>query len=358
LRDLDTGDLVISTENVLTNSYTYNYLGSDKKYRWNVVAFDSTGKGGWSADPVYFTVKAGLVQPTRTVTSLTQDELSLCPEGVTCDGYTYQVIGIESDNTLQSSFSEFNEGVEDELYIAGGTVVIGKVAVTSAKALTPYISPLIEKAAGTKIGAMVLGSKFVPYLGQAIVVGGVGVATADSANLLVNCSKPSGTLSTDLLFGWEKPSWYFCGRSAVRVPVVAATLKPLSGFSSTLASEYAIYKKGVAKIVNFSALKPANLGSSATQEVWSSTLSAGQSYKLPQNLVEGLAMEEILANPNLYKSVFIQSLSDPRWLGWSKLSYSRDIVDYGLTYRIEIHFNAKIVNGTIEAIDDFKFIVK
>ena len=69
-------------------------------------------------------------------------------------------------------------------------------------------------------------------------------------------------------------------------------------------------------------------------------------------------MDEILSNPNLNSATIITSLNDSRWLGWSKLSYSRKVIDRGVEYLVEIHFNAKKINGTITLVDDFKFIVK
>ncbi len=223
LRDLDTGDLIISTENVTTNSYTYNYLGAGKKYKWNVVAFDATGKGGWSADPVYFTVKAGLTQPSRTVSSLTQDELSLCPEGTSCTGYTYTAVAIDSGTSLQDLSSEtqaFIEGAEDELYVDVGSVLIGTIAVSTAKAAVYEITPIIERKLGKK-AALYFGAKFIPGLGL-VVIGVTATAIAiDTADIAGKCLTTSGTISTDPDFNIQRPSQYYCGRLAVRSTFVA-----------------------------------------------------------------------------------------------------------------------------------------
>ncbi|WP_211356973.1 hypothetical protein, partial [Phaeodactylibacter luteus] len=66
------------------------------------------------------------------------------------------------------------------------------------------------------------------------------------------------------------------------------------------------------------------------------------------NLTEQLAMQEIMKKPMLGQ-IIKKSLSDPRWLGWSKMSNKT-------AHGVEIHFNAFWENGVIKAIDDFKFI--
>jgi len=67
----------------------------------------------------------------------------------------------------------------------------------------------------------------------------------------------------------------------------------------------------------------------------------------PYNLKEQLAMEEIMSNPASGK-VITESLNDPRWRGWTKMSNRH-------AHGIEIHFNAQFKNGKIINIDDFKF---
>lgn len=244
LRDLDSGDLIISTENVTTNSYTYNYLGAGKKYKWNVVAFDSTGKGGWSADPVYFSVKAGLTQPARTASSLTQDELSLCPEGTSCAGYTYTAVVIDSGTSLQDLSSEtqaFIEGAEDELFVTLGGTAIGAVGVVSAKTAVGVISPMIEKKLGKK-AAVFLGAKFIPGVGLVVITYTASQIVIDTADISGKCFTTSGTISTDPDFQFNRPSQYYCGRLTVRSTFIAlggAYIK----LSPTKAVDYVEIKK-------------------------------------------------------------------------------------------------------------------
>lgn len=69
---------------------------------------------------------------------------------------------------------------------------------------------------------------------------------------------------------------------------------------------------------------------------------------IAKSLTEQLAMAEILTNPQLGR-VIKQSLSDPRWKGWAKLTNEG-------AHGVEIHFNAQIKNGKIINVDDFKFI--
>lgn len=65
------------------------------------------------------------------------------------------------------------------------------------------------------------------------------------------------------------------------------------------------------------------------------------------NLTEQLAMKEIMSNPHS-GTVIIQSISDIRWMGWSKMSSMS-------AHGVEIHYVAKFENGIIKAVDDFKF---
>ncbi|MBW7877460.1 MAG: hypothetical protein H3C47_15895 [Candidatus Cloacimonetes bacterium] len=67
-----------------------------------------------------------------------------------------------------------------------------------------------------------------------------------------------------------------------------------------------------------------------------------------KNLVERLAMQEIIDNPYAGR-VVKKSLGDPRWKGWAKMSNQN-------AHGIEIHFNALWDDSVIKAIDDFKFI--
>ena len=72
---------------------------------------------------------------------------------------------------------------------------------------------------------------------------------------------------------------------------------------------------------------------------------------IPKNLTEKLALEEIMYNPKLGRTV-INSLKDDRWLGWTKTRYIHTALDRTETV---IHYNVKWVDGVLKAVDDFKF---
>ena len=59
-------------------------------------------------------------------------------------------------------------------------------------------------------------------------------------------------------------------------------------------------------------------------------------------------MKEMMADPSLSK-IIKKGLSDPKWKGWVKRSNKN-------SNGVEIHFNAKMENGKIIAVDNFKFI--
>ena len=69
----------------------------------------------------------------------------------------------------------------------------------------------------------------------------------------------------------------------------------------------------------------------------------------PENLTEDLAMKHIQGNPQMGK-VILRKLHDPRWEGWSKMTWTNE------SKTIEIHYNAKFNSyDRIISIDDFKF---
>lgn len=71
-------------------------------------------------------------------------------------------------------------------------------------------------------------------------------------------------------------------------------------------------------------------------------------------LEEKLAMEEITSNPKMGEEV-MKNLADSRWSGWSKMQYVKRLSD---GKKIVIHYVAKFVDGTMTAVDDFKFSSK
>lgn len=66
------------------------------------------------------------------------------------------------------------------------------------------------------------------------------------------------------------------------------------------------------------------------------------------SLVEQLAMEEAKSNPTggTFK-IITETLSDGRWDSWQKRAKNIN--------GVEIHYNVKIENGVVTAVDDFKF---
>ncbi|MGW8123429.1 hypothetical protein ACV07N_12285, partial [Roseivirga echinicomitans] len=66
------------------------------------------------------------------------------------------------------------------------------------------------------------------------------------------------------------------------------------------------------------------------------------------SLTEQLVMKEIMSNPSMGR-VIQTGPNDARWLGWSKMAWNNA--------GIEIHYVGKFVNGVLEAVDDFKFIL-
>ncbi len=72
---------------------------------------------------------------------------------------------------------------------------------------------------------------------------------------------------------------------------------------------------------------------------------------MPSGLSAQLAMDEILSNPQLGRSI-IQNIMDPRWKGWSKMQY----IDTSQTGKnIVIHSVGQFKNGKLVAVDDFNF---
>lgn len=78
----------------------------------------------------------------------------------------------------------------------------------------------------------------------------------------------------------------------------------------------------------------------------------------PINLIEKLAMEEIMSNPESGKIVELtKGMTDIRWPkdeGWIKMAWNYTKAET----KIEIHYVAQYKDGIITAVDDFKFINK
>ena len=92
-------------------------------------------------------------------------------------------------------------------------------------------------------------------------------------------------------------------------------------------------------------------------KIWSKSVNVFQKWTIasirrtPINLSEKLALEEIQANPSLWK-VIIENLWDPKRLGWQKMQYIKTLSN---GEKIVIHYVAKITNWLIESVSDFKF---
>ena len=77
---------------------------------------------------------------------------------------------------------------------------------------------------------------------------------------------------------------------------------------------------------------------------------------VPENLIEQLALEEIMSNPALGKVLDNIKMADLRWHeadGWVKMGWQSD----NLPKSTQIHYVAQCVDNVIIAIDDFKFKV-
>ena len=70
-----------------------------------------------------------------------------------------------------------------------------------------------------------------------------------------------------------------------------------------------------------------------------------------KNIVEQMAMKDVMANPQLGKRV-MEGMKDSRWSGWTKMQYS---VETENGVKAVVHYVAKWEDGVIKAVDDFKF---
>jgi hypothetical protein len=65
------------------------------------------------------------------------------------------------------------------------------------------------------------------------------------------------------------------------------------------------------------------------------------------NLTEQLAMQEIVSNPTLGRTV-MTGMKDSRWLGWDKMQYTHTALDGSKT---TIHYVGQFKNGILNAVD-------
>ncbi len=70
-----------------------------------------------------------------------------------------------------------------------------------------------------------------------------------------------------------------------------------------------------------------------------------------KNLVEQMAMREIIENPQLGTRI-MEGLKDSRWSGWTKMEYK---IKTSEGVSAVVHYVAKWENGVLKAVDDFKF---
>jgi RHS repeat-associated protein len=70
-----------------------------------------------------------------------------------------------------------------------------------------------------------------------------------------------------------------------------------------------------------------------------------------KNLVEQMAMKEILANPHLGTRI-MEGMKDARWPGWTKMEYK---IKTSEGVNAVIHYMGEWNSGVLKAVDDFKF---
>jgi hypothetical protein len=113
------------------------------------------------------------------------------------------------------------------------------------------------------------------------------------------------------------------------------------------ASNFGVYKFGLGSLAATKVLQVAFGGGSKLVP-----LGLGSTGRTTANsILEQMTMRHIMANPHLGK-VVMEGMKDSRWLGWSKMQFS---VTSELGKKAVIHYVAKIENGIIKAVDDFKF---
>lgn len=113
------------------------------------------------------------------------------------------------------------------------------------------------------------------------------------------------------------------------------------------ASNFGVYKFGLTSLAASKVLQVAFGGGSKLVP-----LGLGSTGRVTaSSIMEQMVMKHIMANPNLGR-VVMEGMKDSRWLGWSKMQFS---VTSELGKKATIHYVAKIVNGVIKAVDDFKF---
>ena len=73
---------------------------------------------------------------------------------------------------------------------------------------------------------------------------------------------------------------------------------------------------------------------------------------ISNNLVEEIAMRNVLEKPTLGKPIMNTVMNDARWSGWTKMQYT---VTSENGAKAVIHYVGKFENGVLIAVDDFKF---
>lgn len=261
------------------------------------------------------------------------------------------------------------------LAVASGGAAISLVGLSS----TGVLSGAVAGIAGSAVGGAITGTGNAVYFGDPFgvkewatgvaiggVLGGLGggaAALVKGRNFWTGAPRAMGVNGAKLSSfsfrnngmlreqGWQRS--IIDGR--VRYSLVRGenvTLVEVELPNGKVVKEFAGVKSGevvfrnnsviggiddVATEVSTNLLKPLGLGSTGR------TTAA--------NLVEQMAMEDVMANPHLGK-VVMTGMKDSRWPGWSKMQYS---VETQKGVKAVVHYVGKWENGVLKAVDDFKF---
>jgi RHS repeat-associated protein len=222
-------------------------------------------------------------------------------------------------------------------YVIDWTRVLGGVQM---------IGGTFEAIVGGVGGVVSFETVVGPELGYAIVLNGIDNAVTGANQLWYGESQSTllhqGVRETSMALGASEGTAEYVATGADISTIALGSIGSVKNFSVsyqasklTLASKTTVIAEEAVK-TSTSILKPLGLGSTGR------TAAA--------NLVEQLAMKEIMSNPTAGKTL-INTMKDAsgRWNGWSKMSNRT-------AHGVEIHYNALWEDGVIKFIDDFKFI--
>ncbi len=184
VRNLDTDVLEVNSENVTGTSFTTNVLKAGAKYKWNVRAIDSTGKGGWISDGLWFTVQAGIVETPLTgsikltVVDETNDPITNIPIQATC----YTLAGVKcADQTQLQLLNPITD--------AKGTYLFYKNVYSSYETLKTSVTVNgVTKDAVTEFSFSVAKEVFLKFIREVISDLGVLTGLVNGAYQLVEAT--------------------------------------------------------------------------------------------------------------------------------------------------------------------------